>query len=79
MAVAVALFGGRISYDNFEASTNGGFKTLVECVNEYLNQNQKREQNAALFERYINSLDLQSVENINNMVDEEEPADNDGN
>lgn len=74
MAVAVALFGGRISYENFEASTAGGFSTLVECVNEYLNQVQDREQREQLFERYINSLDLQSVENINNMVDEEEIA-----
>lgn len=72
MAVAVVLFGGRISYESFEASTDGGFRILVECVNEYLNQDQEREQTAQLFERYINSLDLQSVENINNMVDEEE-------
>ena len=71
MAVAVALFGGRISYENFEASTDGGFSSLVECVNEFLNQDQEREQREQLFERYINSLDLQSVENINNMVDEE--------
>lgn len=78
MAVAVSLFGGRISYENFEASTDGGFRTVVECVNEFLNQDQGREQKAALFERYINSLDLQSVENINNMVDEEENADNQG-
>lgn len=74
MAVAVALFGGRISYENFEASTDGGFSTLVRCVNDYLNQDQNREQREQLFERYINSLDLQSVENINNMVDEEEMA-----
>lgn len=79
MAVAVALFGGRISYDNFEASTDGAFSTLVKCVNEYLNQNQEREQNAILFERYINSLDLQSVENINNMVDKEEMEENSDN
>lgn len=78
MAVAVALFGGRISYESFEASTEGGFRTLVEFVNDYLNQDQEREQNAQLFERYINSLDLQSVENINNMVDDEENADNVG-
>ena len=38
MAVAVALFGGRISYENFEASTDGGFSSLVECVNEFLDQ-----------------------------------------
>lgn len=74
MAVAVALFGGRISYENFEASTDGGFSSLVECVNEFLDQDQEREQREQLFERYINSLDLQSVENINNMVDEEEMA-----
>lgn len=71
MAVAVALFGGRISYENFEASTDGGFSTLVECVNEILNQDQERERREQIFERYINSLDLQSVENINNMCDEE--------
>lgn len=76
MAVAVAMFGGRICYENFEASTNGGFRTVVECVNGYLNQAQEREQKAQLFERYIYSLGLQSVENINNMVDEEENADN---
>lgn len=75
MAVAVALFGGRISYECFEASTDGGFRALVECVNEYLNQYQDRDQKAQLFERYINSLDLQSVENINNLVDEAENAD----
>lgn len=74
MAVAVALFGGRISYENFEASTDGGFSKLVGCVNEFLNQDQEREQREQLFEKYINSLDLQSVENINNMVDEEEVA-----
>lgn len=79
MAVAVALFGGRISYDSFDASTNGGFRTLVECVNEFLDQDQEREQKAALFDRYINSLDLQSVENTNNMVDEEDNDDNEGN
>lgn len=72
MAVAVALFGGRISYESFEASTDGGFRTLVNCINDYLDSNQERAQNAELFERYINSLDLQSVENINNMVDDEE-------
>lgn len=44
------------------------------CVNEFLNQDQEREQREQLFEKYINSLDLQSVENINNMVDEEEVA-----
>ena len=44
---------------------------MVECVNEFLDQDQEREQREQLFERYINSLDLQSVENINNMIDEE--------
>lgn len=72
MAVAVALCGGRISYESFEASTDGAFRTLIDCVNDYLDRDQNRAQNAELFERYINSLDLQSVENINNMVDEEE-------
>ena len=47
---------------------------MVECVNDYLNQDQNREQREQLFERYIGSLDLQSVENINNIVDEEEMA-----
>lgn len=75
MAAAVALFGGRINYDSFEVLTDGAFRTLVDCINDFLNQNQVREQRERLFEEYINSLDLQSVENINNMVDAEEMAD----
>ena len=50
--------------------------TLVECVNEFLNQDQQRAQGEQIFERYINSLDLQSVENINNIIDEEINAGN---
>lgn len=49
---------------------------MVECVNEFLDKDQEREQREQLFERYINSLDLQSVENINNMIDREEFAAN---
>lgn len=79
MAVSVALFGGRISYERFEASTDGCFSTLVECVNDILNQNQDREHSERIFEQYIKSLDLQSVENINNMVDEEENAEHEDN
>lgn len=74
MAVAVALFGGRIRYDSFEASTDGGFRILVNCVNDFLDHDQRRAQHAVLLERYLDSLDLQSVENINNLVDLEEAA-----
>ena len=79
MAATVALFGGRINYDSFEVLTDGAFRTLVDCINDFLNQNQVREHRERLFEEYINSLDLQSVENINNMVDAEEMVDDEEN
>lgn len=72
MAVATALFGGRIHYQNFEISTDGAFRCIVDCVNEYLDQDQARAARARAVDQYLESLDLRSVEEINNMVDEAE-------
>lgn len=69
MAVAVALFGGKVHYEDFDAKTNGGFRTVVDCVNEWLDRNQDRQQKQQLLERYLNSLDVQTVEQLNEAVD----------
>ena len=70
--MATALFGGRIHYQNFEISTDGAFRCIVDCVNEYLDQDQARAARARAVDQYLESLDLRSVEEINNMVDEAE-------
>lgn len=78
MAVAVALFGGRVHYEDFDANTDGCFRTVVECVNQWLDGNKERDLKLQLLNRYINSLDIQSVEQLNEAVDdllEEDEAD----
>lgn len=72
MASATALFGGDIKYDQFNASTDGAFKTIVDCIIEYRQQDQELRHMDELFQRCSNSLELKSVEDINNAVDEEE-------
>lgn len=70
MAISAILFGGSLNYDEFNITTNGTFHALVECVNEWRQGTQNLEQNQALFEKYIQSLDIQSVEDWNNAIDE---------
>lgn len=69
MAIAVALCGGRLQYDGFEASTDGAFRTVVECIMDWENNREDNREKAALFDQMIQSLDVKSVEEINDMVD----------
>lgn len=69
MAIAVALFGGRLHYEGFEASTDGAFRTVVECIMDWENNREDNREKAAMFDQMIQSLDVKSVEDINNMVD----------
>lgn len=72
MAVAVALAGGTLTYENLEAKTNGLFGSLVDAVNRWKDAEQKRKQKQELFDLYKNSLEVKSVEDWNAMLDEAE-------
>lgn len=65
MAVVAALSGGNIKYTEFEATTNGLFPNLVECINTWKNAEQEREQKAQLFNLFINSLEVKTIEAAN--------------
>lgn len=71
MAVVTALSGGTIRYRDFEATTNGAFQNLVECVNSWKDGNQARRHNDLLFDAYMKSLDMQAVEASNDAYDAE--------
>lgn len=72
MAVAVALAGGTLTYENLESKTNGLFGSLVDAVNRWKDAEQKRKQKQELFDLYKNSLEVKSVEDWNAMLDEAE-------
>lgn len=69
MAIAASLSGGSIQYNDFNISTQGVFHSLTESILEWKRGNQQILQNQAIFDRYLRSLDVQSVENWNNAVD----------
>lgn len=71
MATSTALFGGDIRYDEFETSTGGVFRTLVDYIIDYRQCNNEYDLNNQ-FRRALDSLELKSVEDINNAVDEAE-------
>ena len=71
MAVVVALCGGNIQYGEFETSTNGVFRTVVDCVIDWERaQNRDDQGRNTMFESCMHSLELQSVEQWNTTVDE---------
>lgn len=71
MAVVTALSGGTIKYRDLEATTDGAFQTLVECVNAWKDGQQAREQKALLFDMNMRSLEMQAVEAANEAYDAE--------
>jgi hypothetical protein len=72
IAVATAIGGGTLHYQNLEMSTNGAFSTLVEGINSLLDANENRREQQELFNRYMQSLELQSVEEWSSQLDEAE-------
>ena len=72
IAVATAIGGGTLHYQNLEMSTNGAFSTLVEGVNSFLDANENRREKQELFDMYRRSLELQSVEDWSSQLDEAE-------
>lgn len=72
IAVATAIGGGTLQYENLNMSTNGAFSTLVEGINSFLDANESRREQKALFDAYMNSLEVKSVEDWNSKIDEEE-------
>lgn len=77
MAVVAALSGGSITYNDFNVTTNGAFRTLVDCVNTWKDAQQERKQKAEIFDACMRSLDMQSVESSNDAYEvEEEYVDN---
>lgn len=72
IAVATAIGGGTLHYQNLEMSTNGAFSTLVDGINSLLDANENRREQQELFNRYMQSLELQSVEEWNSQLDEVE-------
>lgn len=72
IAVATAIGGGTLHYQNLEMSTNGAFSTLVEGINSLLDSNENRREQQELFNRYMQSLELQSVEEWSSQLDEAE-------
>lgn len=72
MAVVAALSGGSISYNDFNVTTNGAFRTLVDCVNTWKDAQQERRQKAEIFDACMRSLEMQSVESSNDAYDAEE-------
>ena len=74
IAVATAIGGGTLQYENLNMSTNGAFSTLVDGINSFLDANEERREKKAIFDEYMNSLEVKSVEDWNSKVDEEEQA-----
>ena len=72
IAVATAIGGGTLHYQNLEMSTNGAFSNLVEGINSLLDANENRREQQELFNRYMQSLELQSVEDWSSQLDEAE-------
>ena len=72
IAVATAIGGGTLHYQNLEMTTNGAFSTLVEGINSLLDANENRREKQELFDRYMRSLELQSVEDWSSQLDEAE-------
>lgn len=72
IAVATAIGGGTLHYQNLEMSTNGAFSTLVEGINSLLDANENRREQQELFNRYMQSLELKSVEEWSSQLDEAE-------
>lgn len=71
IAVATAIGGGSLQYENLNISTNGTFSTLVEGVNAFLDAEEERREKREKFDNYMNSLEVTSVENWNSRVDDE--------
>ena len=72
IAVATAIGGGTLHYQNLEMTTNGAFSTLVEGINSLLDANENRREKQELFDGYMRSLELQSVEDWSSQLDEAE-------
>lgn len=78
MAIASALSGGTIKYDNLELTNNGLFSSLVQAINEYRNFDKEKEDKYQYSDSYFNSLEVKSVEEWNTIMDREsEKIDND--
>lgn len=72
MAVVAALAGGTLQYGELEIQTKGLFRNLVDAINDWKDAEQEREHKQQLFDHYKKSLGVNSVEDWNAMVDEEE-------
>lgn len=72
MGVVAALSGGTIKYGDFEATTNGAFNNLVECINTWKDAQQEREHKARIFDHCMKSLEMQAVEASNEAYEVEE-------
>lgn len=72
MAVVAALAGGTLQYGELEIQTQGLFRNLVDAINDWKDAEQEREHKQQLFDHYKKSLGVNSVEDWNAMVDEEE-------
>lgn len=70
MTAATVIGGGTLHYDKLEMSTNGAFKALVEGINSFLDSREDRREKQALFDRYMQSLEVQSVEDWSSEVDD---------
>lgn len=70
-SICVVLCGGTLSFGDFNASTDGVFKSLVECVSSYQNQKLERDLKEKQFDKLINSLDVKSVEDWNAVIEQE--------
>lgn len=72
IAVATAIGGGTLQYHNLEISTNGAFGTLVKGINTLLDANEQRREQKEMFNKCMQSLELQSVEDWSSQLDKAE-------
>lgn len=72
MTAATVIGGGALHYDKLEVSTNGAFKALVEGINSFLDSREDRREKQELFDRYMQSLEVQSVEDWSSEIEENE-------
>ena len=71
MGIVAALSGGTIKYQGLEIASNGLFDSLVTEIIRYKEANQNMQIKQALFDRYMNSLQVTAVEDTVDRIDEE--------
>ena len=74
IAVATAIGGGTLQYNNLNIRTNGAFTTLVEGINSLFDAKEELREKKAIFDEYMNSLEVKSVEDWNSRIEDETRA-----